>query len=141
MSTTERRGKCLCGAVRVVGMPKGDGVAACHCTMCRNWGGGPMLVADCGEDFHLEDEASVNVYESSGWAERGFCRHCGTHLFYRLKQGGRYFVPVGLFGDDEPWVLEHQIFIDEKPAFYAFANATQNLTGAELFAQFGQKPA
>mgnify|MGYP000675211619 CR=1 FL=1 len=31
----------------------------------------------------------------------------------------------------------HQIFIDEKPAYYCFANETHNMTGAEVFAQFG----
>lgn len=141
MDSTERKGKCLCGAVRVVGMPKGNSVAACHCTMCRNWGGGPLLAVDCGEDFHVEDETDVTVYSSSDWAERAFCRRCGTHLFYRLKQGARYFVPAGLFEGGEPWVLEHQLFIEEKPDFYAFANPTRNLTGAELFAQFAPKQA
>ncbi|UTW10261.1 hypothetical protein [Marinobacterium rhizophilum] len=45
-------------------------------------------------------------------------------------------MPVGLFGDDPKLVLDHQVFIDEKPAFYDFANPTTNLTGAEAFAQF-----
>ncbi len=29
-----------------------------------------------------------------------------------------------------------QIFIDEKPAYYDFANKTHNMTGAEVFAAF-----
>ena len=33
-------------------------------------------------------------------------------------------------------VLEHQVFIDEKPDYYSFANETKNMTGAEIFAQF-----
>jgi hypothetical protein len=132
----ERSGNCLCGAVCVTGKTNGDGVAACHCTICRNWGGGPLLAVDCGADFRIDNEASVSVYPSSEWAERGFCRQCGTHLFYRLKQGPRYFVPVGLFGEGASWALVHQIFIDEKPDFYSFANPTANLTGAEVFAQF-----
>ena len=132
----EHSGSCLCGAVRVAGKTQTDSVAACHCTICRNWGGGPLLVVDCAADLRIENEASVSVYPSSEWAERGFCRHCGTHLFYRLKEGPRYFVPVGLFGKDGAWALDHQIFIDEKPDFYAFANPTTNMTGAEVFAQF-----
>ena len=24
--------------------------------------------------------------QSSAWAERGFCKNCGSHLFYRLKE-------------------------------------------------------
>jgi hypothetical protein len=136
----ELEGKCLCGAVRVATRAAGHDVAACHCTICRNWGGGPLLAVDCGSDFRIANEDEVTVYPSSEWAERGFCRRCGTHLFYRLKQGPRYFVPVGLFGASERWRLGQQIFIDEKPAYYAFANETANLTGAEVFAQFAPQP-
>ena len=32
--------------------------------------------------------------------------------------------------------LTGQVFIDEKPDWYAFANETRNMTGAELFAMF-----
>jgi hypothetical protein len=34
-------------------------------------------------------------------------------------------------------IFDHQVFIDEKPGFYCFANETHTMTGAELFAQFG----
>ena len=33
-------------------------------------------------------------------------------------------------------VFDHQIFIEEKPSFYAFANETKNMTGEEVFALF-----
>ena len=102
-------------------------------------GGGPLLAVDCGTDVRIENEAGVAIYPSSAWAERGFCRQCGTHLFYRFKERASYFVPVGVFGDAAPWKLEHQIFIDEKPGFYAFANPTTNMTGAQVFAQFQQQ--
>ena len=43
---------------------------------------------------------------------------------------------VGLFEDDKMFVLDHQVFIDEKPTFYQFANKTKDMTGAEVFAKF-----
>ena len=133
---TERRGSCLCGAVRVSTKATSKGVGACHCSMCRKWTGGPLLVIGCGSDVHFEGDDSISVFSSSDWAERGFCSKCGSHLFYRLKKEGHYEVPVGLFDDGEQWVLEQQIFIDEKPSFYSFANQTKNMTGAEVFAQY-----
>ncbi len=51
-------------------------------------------------------------------AERGFCKKCGSHLFYRLKQNSQYYIPVGIFDNDEGLVFEHQVFIDEKPEYY-----------------------
>ena len=34
------------------------------------------------------------------------------------------------------YAFTSQIFIDEKPAYYDFANKTHNMTGAEVFAAF-----
>jgi hypothetical protein len=88
----------------------------------------------------FDNTDSISDFSSSAWAERGFCRACGSHLFYRLKKEGNYWMPVGLFNDEQPWILDQQIFIDEKPPFYSFANETKNLTGAEVFAQYSAPP-
>jgi len=135
-SITEQSGSCLCGSVKISAKPKSNHVGACHCDMCRKWGGGPLLVAECEDDVRFESDSSIGVYSSSDWAERGFCQQCGTHLFYRLKQGGFYAIPVGLFDEKQQWQLAEQVFIDNKPGYYSFAEKTRNLTEAEIIAQF-----
>jgi len=40
-------GKCLCGSVTLEVEYASNELAACHCRMCRNWSGGPMLALDC----------------------------------------------------------------------------------------------
>jgi len=135
--TTERRGHCICGEVRITAKNASSGVGACHCKMCRRWGGGPFMEIDCGADVEIDGEENISVFDSSDWAERGFCRNCGTHLFYRLKESGQHMIPVGLFEDSESLVFESQVFIDEKPDYYEFTNETKDLTGAEIFALFG----
>ena len=48
-------------------------------------------------------------------------------------------MPAGLFDSDEgALTFTTQVFIDEKPGYYNFANDTQNLTGPEIFAMFAQ---
>ena len=86
------------------------------------------MTVDCGTDVKFTGEEHVTIYESSEWAQRGFCSECGTHLFYLLKDDGRYFVPVGLFDSEDQFQFDHQIFIDKKPSFYSFANVTNNMT-------------
>jgi hypothetical protein len=105
--------------------------------MCRRWGGGPFMEIDCGTDVNIDGEANISIFSSSDWAERGFCRNCGTHLFYRLKESGQHMIPIGLFDESEDLVFETQVFIDQKPDYYSFNNKTRNLTGAEIFALFG----
>lgn len=132
------KGCCLCKAVSISTANMSNLVGACHCGMCRKWGGGALLVVECGSDVSFEGVENIGVYQSSEWAERGFCQKCGSHLFYRLKQNNQYFIPAGLFDNSEGLglIFEHQVFIDEKPEYYSFANETKNMTGAELFAQF-----
>ena len=112
-------------------------MGACHCSMCRKWGGGPLLAIDCGTNVEIVGEEHVTAYDSSDWAQRGFCNRCGTHLFYRLKENNQYVVPVGLFDDQPDISFGSQIFIDEKPGYYTFANQTTFMTGAEVFAKYG----
>ncbi len=129
-------GTCLCGAVRFTVEHIAKSVGACHCDMCRKWGGGPLMAVDCGTDVSFEGESNITEFDSSAWARRGFCNKCGSHLFYKIKANNQYMMPAGLFGDDETFVFDHQVFIDEKPAFYRFANETENMTAAEVFANY-----
>jgi hypothetical protein len=104
--------------------------------MCRKWGGGALLGVECDSDISFQGEENIGVYQSSQWAERGFCNKCGSHLFYRLKESNHYYIPVGIFDEQSDLVFDLQVFIEEKPEYYSFANKTKNLTGTELFEQF-----
>ena len=130
------QGGCLCNAVKLSTTNKHQEVGACHCGMCRKWGGSSLLVIDCGSDISFTGEENITVYPSSEWGERGFCNKCGSHLFYRLKENNQYYIPAGIFNNESDLVLKHQVFIDEKPEYYSFDNETKNMTGEELFAQF-----
>jgi hypothetical protein len=128
-------GQCLCGKITIK-TPDKTAIDACHCGMCRRWGGGPALGLACGTQVEIEGADHLSVYQSSDWAERGFCGTCGTHLFYRLLPTQDYFVPAGLFQDETGFEFKEQIFIDRKPSYYEFANPTVNLSEAEVFAKF-----
>ncbi len=133
---SEGKGHCLCGAVVVTVKHMKHGVEACHCSMCRRWGGGPLMCIEGGTEVTFEGEENITVYDSSAWAERGFCKKCGSHLFYRLKETQEHQVPVGLFDKQDGLHFELQVFTDYKPAFYSFANKTEEMTEAEVIAKF-----
>ncbi len=129
-------GRCLCGAVKIKLTGDHGDVGVCHCSMCRRWGSGPNMAIDVGKDIEIEGSDHVAVYRSSDWAERGFCRDCGSNLYYRIVEVDHYFVCAGILDEPGGLVLTSQIFIDEKPGFYDFANPTKNMTGAEVFAMY-----
>lgn len=127
---------CLCRSVRLE-TGEHHTADACHCSMCRRWSGGPLLAVPCGSDVRIEGAEHITAYRSSDWAERAFCSKCGSHLYYRYLPTGEHFVPAGLFEDDSGLTFTAQIFVDNKPAYYDFANDTEKLTEAQVLAQFG----
>ena len=128
-------GACLCGAVTLRIAPESRHLDACHCTMCRKWGGGPFLSFSAGTDPEIEGAEQVIRHPSSEWAERGFCGTCGTHLFYFYKPQGTYACPAGLFPDTAGFALTGEIFVDEQPDYYHFAEDTLRKTGAQAMAE------
>lgn len=130
------KGTCLCEAVTIESSDKKE-FEACHCGMCRRWGGGPLLAVHCGSDIRIAGQESVKVYESSEWGQRAFCNNCGTHLYYHLRASDEYIVPLGLFDTETSFTFKEQIFIDRKPDCYEFANKTENLTEQQVFEKFG----
>ncbi|MEM6625763.1 MAG: GFA family protein [Pseudomonadota bacterium] len=130
------KGECLCGDVEfAIEQPKHLDV--CHCGMCRRWNGGPYLGVDFRGEVRFDKSDSLKWYESSEWATRGFCANCGTSLFYRLKDDPDFWsISAGALDLPDDVSIEKEIFIDEKPDYYAFAGDRARLTGAEVIASF-----
>lgn len=136
MSGAALSGQCLCGAVTFTATPEAEEMTVCHCAMCRRWSGGAFTVVSCGSKVEVADESRLGVYVSSDWGERCFCKTCGSTLFWRMRDRSHIAVSIQAFEDPGAFAFTSEIFIDEKPASYDFANPTKKLTGAEVFAQF-----
>ncbi|GAB2188804.1 GFA family protein [Sessilibacter sp. MAH1] len=133
MADTEKvSGSCLCGAVSIEAPSAAKVVGVCHCSMCRTWGGGPYLAVDCQSDVVIDGKENITAYNSSQWADRAFCSKCGTHLYYYLKPKDQYMMTAGFLNLSDDAVMAAQIFIDEKPNYYCFAEDTPKFTGEEF---------
>ena len=82
-------GGCLCGDVRFSATLPSKWVAHCHCTLCRR-AHGAAFVTWVGMDANrctIDDpQQRLHWYASSPGAERGFCSHCGSMLFFRSER-------------------------------------------------------
>jgi hypothetical protein len=103
--------------------------------MCRRWSGGAPFFAASTKSVTFESEDSLGRYRSSDWADRGFCKVCGTTLFYFLRPAQMYAMSVGAFDDATPFRLVRELFIDRKPGGYEIAGDHQRWTEAETFAR------
>ncbi len=130
-----RSGGCLCGAVRMTATPSRLEMDVCHCSRCRRWSGGVFMTIPCEADASFE--GAVGAFRSSDYGERLFCTECGSTLAWRMLDGSMTAVSMQAFDDISGFAFTGEIFIDEKPAIYSFAEKTHKMTGAEVFAQFG----
>ena len=135
------KGRCMCGAVRFTLVEKPKSAGACHCEMCRHWTGGIYVAVEVPSDgLTLEADDGLRVYTSSPWAERAFCATCGSSLWYRVTADGpyhgRYHLGIGALDDASGIPVTSELYIDEKPNGYSFAQKTHQMTAAEVRALF-----
>lgn len=136
-SASRKSGGCLCGAVRYTALVAEPHMDVCHCGMCRRWSGGTFMAVSA-QELKIEDDTQLGVYKSSDWAERLFCKSCGTSLFWRMTQGGDFLAASFQSLDDTAgFSFTSEIFIDEKPDLYSFAGERARKTGAQVIAEFG----
>ncbi|MEQ9349203.1 MAG: GFA family protein, partial [Alphaproteobacteria bacterium] len=82
-----QRGQCLCGAVVFTIDGPLRPVVTCHCHMCQRFHGGPGPYT-AAETAHIRFDgdappSALTWHRSSDTASRGFCRTCGSSLFWR----------------------------------------------------------
>ena len=128
-------GKCLCGAVTFTAEISTRETDVCHCSMCQRWAGGITMLVEV-DRLDVPETESLGLYRASDWGERGFCNKCGSSLFWRMQDGSHANVAFAALEDKSGFTFTKEIFIDEKPEIYAFAQDTQKMTGAEVIAQF-----
>lgn len=131
MATSQRTGRCACGAVTFEAEIE-TGYSVCHCAMCRRWAGGPVMEVPARE-VRFAEPGNLVRWKSSEWAERWSCKHCGSSLYWRLRDGGIEMLSVGALDDQSGLTMAEEVFVDAQPGHYRFAGeGRRRLTGTEL---------
>jgi len=113
------RGACLCGAVRFRTTGRLRGVVYCHCSQCRKQTGHYYAATDV-DDARLEIEGAENItwYAASDFAKRGFCRVCGSALFWKRNGADVTSILAGSFEQPSGLRAEAHIFVADKGDYY-----------------------
>ena len=136
---TERSGRCLCGAVRYTVTTDKTGLCGCSCEQCRRHTGSLLVSLDAPAEAVRFTAGEPAVYTSSSWAERGFCRDCGSTLFYRVTAGkiaGHTALAAGTLDSLEGLHVEEEVFADGAQGAYLLAGDHERLTGEETMAKY-----
>ena len=127
MSETEPpvTGGCQCGNVRfeAVGQPVWIGI--CHCRMCQKASGGPFVFfVDFWKKNVCYTKGTPTIFQSSSWGERGFCKDCGTPLFFQyrdvsaLSEDRRNLIgfTIGCLDDPTPYQATEHMGVESRLA-------------------------
>ena len=110
---------CLCGAIRYRASGPLRPVLACHCTQCRRQSGHYAAMTSVDLDhFWLERDTALSWYRASPVAERGFCRVCGSNLFWKPAAEPRISIAAGTLDGPTGLAIEEHIFCADKGDYY-----------------------
>lgn len=113
-------GQCLCGAVRFRLEPPLRDVVVCHCRQCAQWTGHAVAMTSVAPDRLSFGAGAGNVgwYQSSTEAQRGFCKTCGSALFWRPMDNSRISVAAGALDPPTGLKIGSHIFVADKSDYF-----------------------
>lgn len=115
----EHSGHCLCGAVRFSTVGPLREVIACHCSQCRRQTGHFYASTDVrDEGLTIEGGENVTWYRASDGAGRGFCRTCGSALFWKADGAASTSIMAGVFDLPTGFRIGMHIFCADKGDYY-----------------------
>lgn len=117
-------GGCLCGAVRYAVRGSLRDVVLCHCTMCRRLHGHVGAYTATEKDaLEFTCERGLAWRRSSQMAQRGFCRECGSVLFWRADARDTISVTAGSLDDATGLKTALQIHVASAGGYYPIDRA------------------
>jgi len=115
----EHTGSCNCGAVRFRTRGRLREVIACHCSQCRKQTGLYYAATNVlDSELDLEGAENITWYRSSPEARRGFCRTCGSAMFWKMDDLDYSSIMAGTFDTPTGLALGFHIFCADKGDFY-----------------------
>ena len=115
----ERTGGCLCGGVRYRVAGDLRPIIYCHCGQCRRTSG-HFVAATAADTNALEVVADESLawFASSEHASRGFCRRCGSSLFWRPDDGSHVSIMAGTLDNSDGLAPVEHIYVGDKGEYY-----------------------
>jgi hypothetical protein len=105
-------GGCLCGEVRFELEPPIRGIVVCHCSLCRRSGTLAGAYTAVGRDsLRLTADATLAWYVDVNGRQRGFCRACGSTLFWSSEGDSAVSVSAGALDGRTGLTVERHIFV------------------------------
>lgn len=114
-TSTQSRGRCLCGAIRLEAVGEPRWVAYCHCASCRRHTGSPVTCFVNYRKRNVTFSREPAVFESSAGVGRRFCKRCGTPIAYETdRRADEIDIYLNVLDEPERFVPEAHAFYSER---------------------------
>jgi hypothetical protein len=120
----ERKGGCLCGAVRYLLKSEPRAVAVCHCTHCQKLGGSAFSINLVMRESDYDQQGETRLYVDRGDSghpvERHFCATCGSPIYAKTALSpGKLVVKGGSLDSLDGLQPKAEIYTDHAVAWLA----------------------
>ena len=115
MAPITMSGGCQCGAVRFSGPPDLENGHICHCRMCQKAVGSAFAAHVAVPNEALRwSRGTPAEFESSAGIFRGFCRDCGTYLYFRRAGAERHSMAIAAFDEAASIPIHAELGIESR---------------------------
>lgn len=129
-SAAAQRGGCLCGKIHYHLKGTMRPIVYCHCGQCfHSHGFYPGYTAARKDQIVLTGEEYLAWYRSSAKARRGFCKECGSALFWQRDEGDFTSVAAGTLDHPSGLVEGWHIFGKDRPDCYSLSDGLKVFPG------------
>jgi hypothetical protein len=116
-------GSCLCRAVTFEVTGDLAPPDACHCSQCRKQTGHFWASTDVAKAaVSIKGDDKLTWFHASEKVRRGFCRMCGSFLFWDPIHRDKIAIAMGAFDGATGSHLAHHIFVADKGDYYDIAD-------------------
>lgn len=120
---TPYQGGCLCGAVRFSTTARLRDVIFCHCSQCRRQTGLFYAATSVPKaDLVITGEQNLSWYSASTTARRGFCKTCGSALFWEPATTDYVSILAGAFDDPSVLTAGYHMCTQDRAGFYSITD-------------------
>ena len=105
---------------------------ACHCRQCRRTSGN-YVSATCvrRENFVLTNDKGLKWYKSSDFAERGFCRECGSSVLWSARARDTITIMCGTIDGNTGLETVAHICVADKGDYYRINTSEPQYEGTD----------
>jgi len=130
-------GSCLCGHVKFEIQTPFISSSICHCQQCQKSHAashvayGATLKSDV---IWLEGKKRIKKYLSSERAKRGFCKDCGTNIYFFNKDYPNHLdIPLSILDTDANLAPQCHVFVASKAKWDTISDDLPQYEGSYSF--------